>query len=406
VYKPCADPLDEGSAKKRSTYLLTHGKTNDLAAPENNQNRFRIYFESPPEADRVPQALRRNPYKRWRREDSAAPATAQDAKKGDSSLPEIAEISEGVASQGGAEENDKSGEAHATSNGESALVANEESEDATVAETSGTAEEASVDPASTDAPVDTIESGDVEQGNTSGTANGHDQLNAAELVDDATAPAAESTDVPDESLAVSPDSVAPAVQATDASDAILSEFIAAHAEESTDEAILSDPVDAEAVAAPTASVESTTAPDDASTMPPPPSSDSIEPTLLSGEAEPSSEQDPATSVPQKATSEEDAAALAKSAENAASAYKTRTRRRSSVSSTDSRDTVHAFQPEVTPSLNRLSILYEGSQRRMCFDAEVVEKIKVFREEGRIEVLFLPVAAKEDEAVTDETEDHL
>ena len=97
-----------------------------------------------------------------------------------------------------------------------------------------------------------------------------------------------------------------------------------------------------------------------------------------------------------ATAEETAAAIAVSAENAASAYKSRTRRRSSVSSTDSRETLNAFQPEVTPSMNRLSILYEGSQRRMCFDAEVVERIEVWREEGRIEVIFTPPKPDEEE----------
>jgi 20S proteasome subunit alpha 6 len=97
-----------------------------------------------------------------------------------------------------------------------------------------------------------------------------------------------------------------------------------------------------------------------------------------------------------ASAEETAAAIALSAENAASAYKSRTRRRSSVSSTDSRETLNAFQPEVTPSMNRLSILYEGSQRRMCFDAEVVERIEVWREEGRIEVIFTPPKPDEEE----------
>lgn len=103
----------------------------------------------------------------------------------------------------------------------------------------------------------------------------------------------------------------------------------------------------------------------------------------------------ATSVT-PATAEETAAAIAVSAENAASAYKSRTRRRSSVSSTDSRETLNAFQPEVTPSMNRLSILYEGSQRRMCFDADVVERIEVWREEGRIEVIFTPPKPDEGE----------
>jgi hypothetical protein len=109
-----------------------------------------------------------------------------------------------------------------------------------------------------------------------------------------------------------------------------------------------------------------------------------------------------TEAPADAASSADlSVALAKSAENAASAYKSRTRRRSSVSSTDSRDTIHAFQPEVTPSTNRLSILYEGSQRRMCFDAEVVEKIRVYRQEGRIEVLF---QAQLEDSKVEETDD--
>lgn len=105
---------------------------------------------------------------------------------------------------------------------------------------------------------------------------------------------------------------------------------------------------------------------------------------------------PSAVVP--ASAEETAVAIAQSAENAASAYKSRTRRRSSVSSTDSRETVNAFQPEVTPSMNRLSILYEGSQRRMCFDAEVVERIEVWRDEGRIEVIFTPPKSEEGENI--------
>lgn len=48
-------------------------------------------------------------------------------------------------------------------------------------------------------------------------------------------------------------------------------------------------------------------------------------------------------------------------------------------------------PEVkagrTPSANRLSISYAGGNRRMVVDAEVVESLKVFRQEGRIEVIM-------------------
>jgi 20S proteasome subunit alpha 6 len=41
----------------------------------------------------------------------------------------------------------------------------------------------------------------------------------------------------------------------------------------------------------------------------------------------------------------------------------------------------------TPSANRLSISYAGGNRRMVIDAEVVDSLKVFRQEGRIEVIM-------------------
>lgn len=41
----------------------------------------------------------------------------------------------------------------------------------------------------------------------------------------------------------------------------------------------------------------------------------------------------------------------------------------------------------SPSANRLSISYARSNRRLVIDAEVVETLKLFRQEGRIEVLI-------------------
>jgi 20S proteasome subunit alpha 6 len=41
----------------------------------------------------------------------------------------------------------------------------------------------------------------------------------------------------------------------------------------------------------------------------------------------------------------------------------------------------------TPSANRLSISYAGGNRRMVIDAEVVDSLKVYRQEGRIEVVM-------------------
>lgn len=95
-----------------------------------------------------------------------------------------------------------------------------------------------------------------------------------------------------------------------------------------------------------------------------------------------------------------AAALAVSASNTASAYKSRARRHSSVSTTSECPRAHGStttntnvsskgrvpQPkEGQPSWNRLSILWEDSRRRMCFDVDVVEKVKIWRKEGKIEV---------------------
>ena len=40
-----------------------------------------------------------------------------------------------------------------------------------------------------------------------------------------------------------------------------------------------------------------------------------------------------------------------------------------------------------PSANRLSISYAGGNRRLVVDAEVVESLRVYRQEGRIEVLM-------------------
>ncbi len=116
--------------------------------------------------------------------------------------------------------------------------------------------------------------------------------------------------------------------------------------------------------------------------------------LTNGEGETTPKVDDASRVPTvvEATAAELEAALVKSAENTASAYKSRTRRRSSVSSVDSQDdeTATGTQSQVgVPSTNRLSILYEDSSRRLCFDAAVVAKVRIYRTEGKIEVVLAP-----------------
>lgn len=111
-----------------------------------------------------------------------------------------------------------------------------------------------------------------------------------------------------------------------------------------------------------------------------------------------------------------AAALAASASNTASAYKTRARRHSSVSTTSEHPRAHGSTTTTTttnintnykggapqskegqPSWNRLSILWEDSRRRMCFDVDVVDKVRIWRKEGKIEVeLKMPETSEQEE----------
>lgn len=111
-----------------------------------------------------------------------------------------------------------------------------------------------------------------------------------------------------------------------------------------------------------------------------------------------------------------AAALAASASNTASAYKTRARRHSSVSATSEHPRAHGSttttatanintnykggapqSKEGQPSWNRLSILWEDSRRRMCFDVDVVDKVRIWRKEGKIEVeLKMPETNEQEE----------
>ncbi|KAG5651708.1 hypothetical protein H0H81_007713 [Sphagnurus paluster] len=63
---------------------------------------------------------------------------------------------------------------------------------------------------------------------------------------------------------------------------------------------------------------------------------------------------------------------------------------SSTSTCGDSPTAPVVKPELkgkTPSANRLSISYAGGNRRLVVDAEVVESFKLFRQDGRIEVLL-------------------
>lgn len=372
--------VEESSSKKRSTYLLTHGKANEAPSHESNQNRFRIYFESPPEADRIPQALRRNPYKRWRRASSSVAPSRQgddaerergkDQDKSEKAggekdgavakLPEVAEEGEDAAALGTEES------AEATKNAGSTV---DGSHPTPVAAT----EHASAEVTSESVPIPSENSGDVQNGQPGDAESVHPVGTALDVE--------QSTTLEDSGLeSIESQAIAPTDGNLVATSGEASESVPLVTPDEPE--ALAVPEGEERASAPLDTSDSVTNGDDSAL---PATTESVNGDDLHDTSAP----EPAAPSTDPANSAELSAALAQSAENAASAYKSRTRRRSSVSSTDSRDTIHAFQPEVTPSTNRLSILYEGSQRRMCFDAEVVDKIRVYREEGRIEVLFKP-----------------
>jgi hypothetical protein len=296
--------------------------------------------------------LRRNPYKRWRREDSAVPQAPR---------PDKEEKEEGKEEEAVTAANEEAVDGTAAVTGEVPTTETVAGEDAMVAEVEAVEGSTEAAAAPSEAVVTETTPALSEQG-VPATASDTDA--------NATSEAAPVTEAPAESTSLESDQAEiPTEQADD---------------NAVPEIAISTDVEVPATDAEAAPIATE-----------PPKEDELPIPSDDTAAEAAANEDSSTSAvaAPPASAEETAAAIAQSAENAASAYKSRTRRRSSVSSTDSRDTVHAFQPEVTPSMNRLSILYEGSQRRMCFDAEVVEKIKVYREQGRIEVVFAPLGAK-------------
>ncbi|ORY21156.1 hypothetical protein BCR39DRAFT_554155 [Naematelia encephala] len=376
------DGDDDEHSNKRPDYHLTHNKPTQ-GNHESNSNRFRIYFESPPELDRIPKAARRNPNKRWKRESSSvAPSRAEDVENGDVPVaPEESRDEDEVAGNTEA----KDGVLTAEITGETP-VPNDLDPAETITAIEAQADDAIALPLET--PIDV----------TVKTTNTEVLLDAAIAAVEArppvSAPATTEDDPKGEDAALpNPEETTTSVlealpppEATSVGEEVVEvgdismvtdPGIVADVVASTEEAVAADTVP-EAVEEPLTQVEPAQDAQDA------PAENSGEPTAPV-ETAPSSE---ATPVPDASAAEVEST-LAKSAENAASAYKSRTRRRSSVSSIDSRDE----DPEATldgPSFNRLSILYEDSKRRLCFDAAVVERVKIHRADGKIEVILLPL----------------
>ncbi len=448
------DEAGSASKKRPSDYLLTHGKPNDTppsTSHESNQNRFRIYFESPPELDRIPKAARRNPNKRWRRESSSvAPSRMGDGREETVTVDERAEtatideraetatvdeVLEEVAGEDGTPVPQAGGET------ESAEVVAEESAEAQPEEAEAPADVETDSPEVVAAvePVGEVEPGvatKVEVAPTEAVevsaavqlpaiipaVNQGSPVEVETLAVDVEPPAvdveAPAVDVEPPAVDVEPPAVdveTPAVEAAETTDpGMEAADTAAEAAPVSSETVeasgdISMVIDSSAIAALISELVDSTA--EATTLagsdvlkngdaatetgeaPPAGRTDGAEKPFANGETEASIKPDEQASselTVAEASAAELEAALAKSAENTASAYKSRTRRRSSVSSVDSQDgeSVSGSSAQIgVPSMNRLSILYEDSSRRLCFDAAVVEKVRIFREEGKIEVIL-------------------
>jgi len=434
------DEAGSASKKRPSDYLLTHGKPNDTppsTSHESNQNRFRIYFESPPELDRIPKAARRNPNKRWRRESSSvAPSRMGDGREETVTVDERAEtatideraetatvdeVLEEVAGEDGTPVPQAGGET------ESAEVVAEESAEAQPEEAEAPADVETDSPEVVAAvePVGEVEPGvatKVEVAPTEAVeVSAAVQLPAIIPAVNQGSPVEVETlavDVEPPAVDVEPPAVeveTPAVEAAETTDygmeaadtaaeaaPVSSETVEASGDismvigSSAIAALIGELVDSTAEATTLAGsdvLENGDAATETGEAPPAGRTDGAEKPFANGETEASIKPDEQASselTVAEASAAELEAALAKSAENTASAYKSRTRRRSSVSSVDSQDgeSVSGSSAQIgVPSMNRLSILYEDSSRRLCFDAAVVEKVRIFREEGKIEVIL-------------------
>lgn len=337
--KPSSVDGENPESPKKRTFVLTHNKVNPPSgpSPESNQNRFRIYFESPPELDRVPKASRRNPNKRWRRESSSvAPSRAGD-------VPEEEEEEHHEAEEAPAETENKKDEI-------------------TTVTTDGAA-----------VPTETV--------------NGDASHDAPEPVEPATEaePTAEEKAAPSEAA---PEPAAAEETTTAASETAADGPAGDAAPPPTEEST-------EAAEQPAREAEaSTEAAENAGDISMVTDPGTIE-TAVADVAEPSAEATTEHSglTGTEASAAELEVAIAESAQNAASAYGSRQKQRSRRWSTSSLGSeAESVDPTAVdasqPSLNRVSVLYEDSTRRLVFDASVVHKIRIFRGEGRIEVDLL------------------
>lgn len=366
---------------------MTHGKPNETSSAstsvhESNQNRFRIYFESPAELDRVPKALRRNPNKRWRRASSSmAPSVAGDRKGREGTVATVDEaVEEKEDEESDAKKDEKGNEVEEEIKAEKqdaiegAVAAAEEVEEI-VGGVIGEAE-VEVKPEGQDVAAETAPVVEGEENVTIETVQEPPQADTDPSHEAPIEPIPGSADCASLDPIDPVEEIARAAQADFDDNAFQAGDVSMRTDQGDVAAAIADLVDNAATSTEETPVKPPTAPP-------------AEPET-NGHAESASEveaqEGETTEAAPPATADAESI-LVQSAENTASAYKSRTRRRSSVSSAGSADEAMPETDITTPSTNRVSILYEGSSRRLCIDADAVAKVRIHREEGKIEVIL-------------------
>lgn len=304
---------------------------------EENQNRFRIYFESPAELDRIPKALRRG-NKRWRRE-STAPRGSTPVP---SAVPASAAISQSAAPAETVEAVEVVGDAQ---NADPALdVAASGAEVAAVAE---------VEPEVVAVPAEGVEVQGAELNATEGVEAVAEVIAGADATVNANGDAETVEEEEEEEEVEEVENVGDVSMASATAPAL-----------EQDIGVDVGPNGAEVVAE--VAVVSTEAAE-AGTVPAEAAFDGVDGQTGEGQAD-----------GELATAAADAPATATATETEA---ETRERERAEREAEEAKYLTHQ------PSTNRISILYEESSRRICLDADVISKVRIYREDGRIEVDF-------------------
>lgn len=426
--------------------------SNALSKFESNSNRFRIYFNSPPELDRAPKVRGNAGNKRWRRDSSVATSvvvgTGGGGEKGLEAEGKEQEQEQGQG-QGQGQEQELKVEAQSEQGQEQSEIVKGEPVEGEASSTKAGAETQQDDtvpvpisdnsappahvPVKGEAETNEQDQDQVEQaiegqlsfadeGEGEGEGEELSSYHQPEQEQQEAGDAQETVEVEQGDVSMRTDQgdlnaflqgphedEVPAdgeAEAFGENDAAVDENVVP--EEGEDNILEQNGQDAAEEGAEPVAVETVQSADAPTTGEEQPNAAVITAQDIPNPAEPNAATEGATATPASTdekkvaddSAEAIAAALAVSASNTASAYKSRARRHSSVSTTSEYPRAHGStttnanvsskggipQPkEGQPSWNRLSILWEDSRRRMCFDVDVVEKVKIWRKEGKIEV---------------------